>query len=74
MNTPSYEQIAELAKNYKTVPVSCELYSDIKTPIQVLKILKSVSNHCYMLESLEDSSKWGRYTFLGYEPDRKSVV
>ncbi len=68
MNTPSYEQIAELAKNYKTVPVSCELYSDIKTPIQVLKILKSVSNHCYMLESLEDSSKWGRYTFLGYEP------
>lgn len=68
MNTPSYEQIAELSKNYKIIPVSTELYSDIKTPIQVLKILKSVSNHCYMLESLEDSSTWGRYTFLGYDP------
>ncbi len=68
MYKPSYEQTVELSKNYKTIPVSRELYSDIKTPIQVLKILKSVSSHCYMLESLEDSSTWGRYTFLGYEP------
>ena len=68
MNIPNFEQIAELSKNYKTIPVSSELYSDIKTPIQVLKILKSASSHCYMLESLEDSSTWGRYTFLGYDP------
>lgn len=68
MYIPSYEQAVLLAKGYKTVPISCQILSDIKTPIQVLKILKSVSNHCYILESLEDSSKWGRYTFLGYEP------
>ena len=68
MYIPSYEKAVRLAKGYKTVPISCQILSDIKTPIQVLKILKSVSNHCYILESLEDSSKWGRYTFLGYEP------
>jgi anthranilate synthase component 1 len=34
----------------------------------VLKILKNVSKHCYMLESISDSEKWGRYTFLGYDP------
>ena len=68
MYIPSYEQAVKLAKGYKTIPISCQILSDIKTPIQVLKILKSVSNHCYMLESLEDSSKWGRYTFLGYDP------
>ena len=68
MYIPSYEQAVKLANGYKTIPVSCQILSDIKTPIQVLKILKSVSSHCYMLESLEDSSTWGRYTFLGYDP------
>jgi len=68
MYIPSYEQAIRLANGYKTIPISCQIFSDIKTPIQVLKILKSVSSHCYMLESLEDSSTWGRYTFLGYDP------
>ena len=68
MYIPSYKQAIKLAKEYKTIPISFQILSDIKTPIQVLKILKSVSSHCYMLESLEDSSKWGRYTFLGYDP------
>ena len=68
MYISSYEQAVRLANGYKTIPISCQIFSDIKTPIQVLKILKSVSSHCYMLESLEDSSKWGRYTFLGYDP------
>ncbi|MBR4632876.1 MAG: anthranilate synthase component I [Elusimicrobia bacterium] len=68
MNISTYEEILSLAKGYKTIPVSCQILSDIKTPIQVLRSLKAISSHCYMLESLEDSSKWGRYTFLGYDP------
>ena len=44
------------------------MYSDQYTPLQVLKKLKAVSHHCYMLESVEDSRVWGRYTFLGYDP------
>ncbi len=27
-----------------------------------------VSEHCYMLESVEDNERWGRYSFLGFEP------
>lgn len=68
MYAPTLEQVKEYAKDYKAVPVSCSIYSDIRTPIEVLRILKSVSRHCYMLESLEDSKRWGRYTFLGYDP------
>ncbi|MDY6329721.1 MAG: anthranilate synthase component I [Lachnospiraceae bacterium] len=67
---PSIEEAIELKKSeeYKIVPISTEILSDIKTPIEVMKILKSVSSHCYMLESIEDNRNWGRYTFLGYEP------
>ena len=68
--TPSLEEIQEIARtgHYKTVPVSCEILSDICTPIEALKILKNVSTHCYMLESVEEKEKWGRYTFLGFDP------
>ena len=70
MFSPSLEEVQEIAQNqeYRRIPISYELYSDIATPIEVLRILKGVSNHTYMLESIEDSQKWGRYTFLGYDP------
>ncbi|NLN45522.1 MAG: anthranilate synthase component I [Clostridiaceae bacterium] len=44
------------------------MLSDVKTPIEVLRILKNISSHCYMLESVAGSEQWGRYTFLGYDP------
>ena len=53
---------------YKVFPVSCELMSDFTTPIETVRILKNVSKHCFMLESAKADEKWGRFTFLGYEP------
>ena len=67
---PSMETVKKLAeeRKYKTAPVSMEMLSDRKTPIEVLRILKNVSGHCYILESISDNEKWGRYTFLGFDP------
>ena len=67
---PSYEEVLACAKSgeYTTIPISTELFSDIKTPVEVLKTLLHVSDHCYMLESAGDNEAWGRYTFLGYDP------
>ena len=44
------------------------MLSDSVTPVQVMRILMNVSEHCYMLESAENKEKWGRYTFLGCAP------
>ncbi len=65
---PSMEEAKAYAKEYQVVPISCEMLSDIKTPIQVLNILKNVSTHCFLLESVENQQTWGRYTFLGFDP------
>ncbi len=62
------EQARELGRGYKIVPISDEMMADVKTPVQVLKILKGVSSHCYLLESAEAQKQWGRYTFLGFDP------
>ena len=67
---PSLEEIKAAARtgDYRVLPVSCELLSDLCTPIQALRKLKNVSTHCYILESVDGREKWGRYTFLGYDP------
>ncbi len=68
--SPTIEKVMEIANEgkYNILPVSCEILSDICTPVQALKILKNVSSHCYILESAAANEKWGRYTFLGFDP------
>ena len=67
---PSLEEVKQIAATgeYNVLPISCEILSDRRTPIETLRVLKTVSSHCYMLESVVEREKWGRYTFLGYDP------
>lgn len=67
---PTLEEVKVIAaeNKYDIVPVSCEILSDFTTPIETMKILKNISTHCYMLESAQANDRWGRYTFLGYNP------
>ena len=67
MLKPTLEQ-AKQYTGYSVIPVCREMLSDIRTPIEVLRILRNVSRHVYILESVENQEKWGRYTFLGYNP------
>lgn len=68
--SPSIDNVKKIADSgkYNILPVSCEILSDICTPIEALRKLKNVSSHCYLLESVAEKEKWGRYTFLGFDP------
>lgn len=67
---PTLEKIKQLAqtKKYCRIPLCRELYADRYTPIEVMRILRKASRHCYLLESASQTEVWGRYSFLGYEP------
>ena len=65
---PPLEEARQYVVDYRSVPVSRTILSDCRTPVEVLRALKAVSRHCFILESLEDAARWGRYTFLGYDP------
>ena len=69
-NSPSLSEVRRISATgkYNVLPVSCEILSDFTTPIEIMKILKNVSTHCYMLESAQANETWGRYTFLGFDP------
>ena len=69
MYYPSLEMLEKLdLKSYDLVPIKKEIYSDMITPIELMRKLKQYSKHVYMLESHEDKTKWGRYTFIGFDP------
>lgn len=67
---PTLDEVRQIMKegSYGVIPVSTEIFSDSTTPIEVLRKLKVVSRHAYLLESAEADKKWGRYSFLGYDP------
>ncbi len=66
--TPDYSQVEHLAKGYNIIPVCREIYADITTPIALLRKISGISSRYYLLESVEGGEKWGRYSFLGFDP------
>lgn len=65
---PECDEIMELAKSYDIVPVCKEIYADVITPITLLRKIAGISKRYYLLESIEGGEKWGRYSFLGFDP------
>lgn len=69
MYSPSNEEADRLAgQGFGSIPVSRTVLADVRTPIEVLNALMRVDSHCYILESIEDRQRWGRYTILGFDP------
>ena len=62
------ERIRQYAKDYDIVPIKKEIFADIITPISLLRKLAAEHSRFYLLESVEGGEKWGRYSFLGYDP------
>ena len=78
---PTLENAAELLKKYKTVPVFYELLTDSLTPVRMFATLKENYDNCFILESVDNSNQWGRYSFIGLNPkaeirihDRKASI
>ncbi|MDR0382685.1 MAG: anthranilate synthase component I family protein, partial [Spirochaetaceae bacterium] len=68
MKEVSYEELLAFAADYRTVPVTKTLPITAREPADTFRALKNLSSQCFILESLEDEERWGRYTFLGYDP------
>ncbi|HOP72048.1 anthranilate synthase component I [Thermoclostridium caenicola] len=66
--TPDLAEIRRLAQDYHLIPVCREIYADITTPIALLRRIARISDRYFLLESVEGGEKWGRYSFLGFDP------
>ncbi len=68
MIQPSYREFAELARQGNVVPVCEETLMDLETPVSFYNRLRK-SRHAFLLESVEGSERWARYSFLGTAPE-----
>ena len=67
---PTLDTLTQLARQqtYTIAPIACELDSHFTTPLDVLRVLQTVSHHVYLLESARQAHARGRYSFLGFNP------
>ena len=73
MRKTDYQRFEKLAENGVIVPVFQELPADMETPVSVLERFVNDENVCLM-ESVENSEKFGRYSFLGVHPHGMLIV
>ena len=64
---PSRDEFLRLASEYTLVPVWREVLGDLETPVGVYRKLGAEPNS-FLLESVEQGERWGRYSFIGLNP------
>ena len=69
MIQPNYEEFCRLAERGNLIPVYEELLMDLETPLSFFKRLER-DQYAFLLESVEGSERWARYSFLGTRPQR----
>ncbi|MCL7452707.1 MAG: anthranilate synthase component I [Anaerolineae bacterium] len=67
------EQFHELARQGVLVPVYRELPADLETPVSVYLKLRG-QGPSFLLESVEKAEQVGRYSFLGFDPQRQILT
>ena len=66
---PSLSEARRLAREYDVVPLYGEFIGDLETPISAALKFSDEEN-VFLLESAEEAERFGRYSFLGFDPKR----
>jgi len=64
---PGPEEFEALTKDHNVVPVWAEISADLETPVSAYMKL-STEAPSFLLESVEQGERWGRYSFIGVDP------
>ena len=67
MVIPDFPAFQQMAEQGNIVPVYREILGDLETPVSAYKKLRN-QGPSYLLESVEGGEKWGRFSFLGFNP------
>jgi anthranilate synthase component 1 len=64
----SIERFVELAETHNVVPLAVVVLGDVLTPVSVYERLVG-DNDGFLLESVEGGERWGRWSFIGWDPE-----
>ncbi len=73
MIKPSFDEVLKLSSDFSVIPIYKEIYADVVTPITLLRRISQKSGKFFLLESVEGGEKWGRYSYIGFNPKARLV-
>lgn len=65
---PDYQTFLDTRETAGLVPVYRTIVADLDTPLTLLAKIDGEENHIFLFESMEGGEKWGRYSFIGFDP------
>lgn len=65
---PDYDVFRSKCSGAGLVPVYRKILSDLDTPLTIFAKVADKNNHVFLFESMEGGEKWGRYSFIGFDP------
>lgn len=65
---PNYEDFLQSRKTAGLIPVYRKIISDLDTPLTLFAKVAGEESHIFLFESMEGGEKWGRYSFIGFDP------
>jgi len=68
MLIPDYKEFSRLARDFTLVPVIHSVPADLLTPVSAYLAIAKGEPNAFLLESVEQGERIGRYTFLGARP------
>ncbi|HQM51089.1 MAG TPA: anthranilate synthase component I [Candidatus Hydrogenedentes bacterium] len=68
MHHPSLDEFRGIARQGAIVPVYKEILADVETPVTAYIKLAKNQQYSFLLESVEQADRLGRYSFLGANP------
>ena len=65
---PGFSEFCQRAEKARLVPVSATVIADLDTPLTLFCKIYQDRQHVSLFESMEGGEKWGRYSFIGFDP------
>lgn len=70
MSLLSFDDFKKMSRRGNLVALRLELPSDLETPVSAFLKLERGEPSAFLLESAEQEERIGRYSFLGFDPER----
>lgn len=68
MYFPTIDDFTTLSRSAGLTPIFREIIADLDTPLTLFAKIEESFDHAFLFESMEGGEKWGRYSFIGFDP------
>lgn len=65
---PSEQEYRKLSADFAYVPLFIKIMADTLTPVGVFQSIRHLSPYSYLLESVQQNEKLGRFSWIGIDP------